>query len=525
LSNRVRLKIDDRTVEVDEGSTVLEAARELGIDIPTMCFMEGCTPATSCMVCIVKILSSGELVPACATRVLKGMDVESQTDQIRQIRKAAIELLLSDHVGDCLGPCHVTCPAKMDIPLMIRQINSGDLSGALVTVKRDIALPAILGRICPAPCENACRRARFDQPVSICLLKRFAADVDLQSSDPYVPHRQPSKQKQVAVIGAGPAGLSCAYYLWQSGYDCTVFDDHDKPGGMLRYGIDEGTLSREVMDKEIGLIIQPGVKFQGNTHIGTDISMQQLQEKFDAVFVAIGELKPDEDSRLGLKTDDKGITIDPATCQTKTPAIFAGGNAVGKRRLAVRSAAHGKEAAESIDRFLSGQKPLARPKVFNHRMGKMLDGEVEKFAELASKAGKCKPLKDGQGLSDQQAEKEAARCLHCDCRKVHDCKLKQYAQQYGANSKTYQAERRPFVQYHQHPDVIYEPGKCIDCGLCIQIASRSGEKLGLTFVGRGFDVKVAVPFDRSIAEGLTKTAAECIKACPTGALAPKSDGN
>ena len=271
MSNRVRLKIDNRTVEVDEGSTVLQAARELGINIPTMCFIEGSTPAASCMICIVKILNSDKLVPSCATRVFEGMDVESQTDQIRQIRKAAVELLLSDHVGDCLAPCHITCPTKMDIPLMIRQINSGDLRDAIATVKRDIALPAILGRICPAPCENACRRARFDQSVSICLLKRFAADVDLQSSTSYVPHRKPSKQKQVAIIGAGPAGLSCAYYLWQNGYECTVFDDHDKPGGAIRYGIDEGVLSYEVMNAEIDLVFQPGVKFQGNTHIGTDI--------------------------------------------------------------------------------------------------------------------------------------------------------------------------------------------------------------------------------------------------------------
>ncbi|MBN1457727.1 MAG: FAD-dependent oxidoreductase, partial [Sedimentisphaerales bacterium] len=246
MSDRVRLKIDGRTVEVDEGSTVLDAARKLVIDIPTMCFMKGCTPAASCMVCIVKIINSGQMVPACGTKVFEGMEVESETEQVRQMRKAALELLLSDHVGDCFGPCHITCPAKMDIPMMIRQINSGDLRGAVTTVKRDIALPAILGRICPAPCENACRRAKLDQPVSICLLKRFVADVDLQAAEPYVPSRKPPKGKQVAIIGAGPAGLSCAYYLWQKGFQCTVFDDHDRPGGALRYSIDEKMLSREV---------------------------------------------------------------------------------------------------------------------------------------------------------------------------------------------------------------------------------------------------------------------------------------
>jgi NADH dehydrogenase/NADH:ubiquinone oxidoreductase subunit G len=102
-----------------------------------------------------------------------------------------------------------------------------------------------------------------------------------------------------------------------------------------------------------------------------------------------------------------------------------------------------------------------------------------------------------------------------------NCKLKNYADIYQANPNRYKGDRRLFEQYSQHPDVIYEPGKCIDCGLCIQIASKSGEPLGLTFIGRGFNVRVGVPFNRSIAEGLSKVANQCVAACPTGALAFK----
>ncbi len=111
--------------------------------------------------------------------------------------------------------------------------------------------------------------------------------------------------------------------------------------------------------------------------------------------------------------------------------------------------------------------------------------------------------------------------MHCDCRKAETCKLRQYAHDYGARPARYKGERRSFVQLPSHPDVIYEPGKCIDCGLCIQIASKAGEKLGLTFIGRGFDVRVAVPFGRSIAESLKHVAGQCVAACPTAALAFK----
>jgi NADH dehydrogenase/NADH:ubiquinone oxidoreductase subunit G len=99
--------------------------------------------------------------------------------------------------------------------------------------------------------------------------------------------------------------------------------------------------------------------------------------------------------------------------------------------------------------------------------------------------------------------------------------LRRHARAYDAHQARYKAERRRFVQQTQHPDVIYEPGKCIDCGICIQIASRAGEKLGLAFVGRGFDVRVAVPFNESLAEGLRIAAAQGVQACPTGALAFK----
>jgi NADPH-dependent glutamate synthase beta subunit-like oxidoreductase len=513
-----RLTIDNHEVEVPDGATILEAAEKLGIHIPTMCFLKDYEPSTSCMVCVVKVEGKAVLLPACGTLAEDGMRVESECEEVHQARKMALELLLSDHVGDCLGPCHIICPAQMNIPLMIRQIVAGQLRDAIETVKKDIALPAVLGRICPKPCEKGCRRAAIDEAVSICLLKRYVADVDLESAKPYSPACKPSQDKRVAIIGAGPAGLAAAYYLQQAGLACIVFDDHEQPGGMLRYGVPEEELPRDVLDKEIAQIEMLGLTFEGNTRIDEAASLEKLRKDFDAVFVAFGALNAGQVEAIGLTTSKNGVEIDSKTYQTNLPGVFAGGDAVRKRRLTVRAVADGKEAAVSIVQYLSCSETTGPAKPFNTRIGKIKDSEKELFAACASDTPRVSVSKKGDGFTDEQARNEVARCLHCDCRKADNCKLRQYAQDYDAKPARYKSERRLFVQQAQHQQIIYESGKCIDCGLCVQITAKDSEELGLTFLGRGFDVRVAVPFERSIAKGLKQTAAKCVAACPTGAL-------
>lgn len=518
-----KLTIDNHQVEVDDGATILDAAGKLGIEIPTMCFLRGYKASTSCMLCVVKVNGSDKLLPACGTIAQNGMKVESDSDQIRQSRKAALELLLSDHAGDCIGPCQAACSAHMNIPLMIRQIAAGKLRDAIVTVKKDIALPAVLGRICPKPCEQVCRRAQFDKAVSICLLKRYVADVDLQSKKPYLPTCKKNRNKRVAVVGAGPTGLAAAYYLQIDGYGCTIFDDHENPGGMLRYGVMQEKLPIDILDAEITLIEKLGMKFQGQTQIGPVLSIKQLQKDFDAVLVAIGQPKTGDAESIGLQaSSSNGIEINRRTYETNLPGVFAAGAAVRKSKLAVKAVADGKEVAVAIGQYLSGLPVTGPPYIFNNRIGKLQEGEIERFVADASKTDRLTPSPEGSGFTDDPAHDEATRCMHCDCRKPINCKLRQYAHQYGAKPSRYKGPRRSFVQHLQHQDIIYESGKCINCGLCIQIASQAGESLGLTFVGRGFDVRVAVPFDHSIAEGLKLAAKKCVEACPTGALVFKT---
>ena len=517
-----KLTIDNLNIEVRAGTTILEAAGLLGIEIPAMCFLSGYKPSTSCMLCVVKIIGKTGLVPACGMKVEDGMLVQTDTQEVAEARRAALELLLSDHIGDCLGPCQVTCPAGMNIPLMIRQIARGDLSGAIETIKKDIALPAVLGRICPAPCEKACRRRAYDQAVAVCLLKRYAADIDLASEQPYLPVCKPSSGKHVAIAGAGPAGLSAAYYLQRKGHQVTCFDENDRAGGMLRYGVDKKLLPETVLDKETRMIFGLGAIFKGDTKIGTDISVQYLAADFDAVFIASGPIQNDDPAWSSLEKGQKSIAINTGSYETSLKGVFAGGDCVGRRKLAVRAAAHGKEAAVSIDQYLSGKPVTGAEKEFNSRIGKLRDDEINNFLRNASDSPREVPAGKYDGFEPEQAQREAQRCLHCDCRKPVDCKLRRYATEYGARQNRYKNERRLFTQKVQHPDVIYEPGKCIKCGLCIQIAAEAKEQLGLTFIGRGFDVQVAVPFGRSIAEGLKKAAAKCVQSCPTGALAFKN---
>ncbi|MBP9900917.1 MAG: glutamate synthase, partial [Verrucomicrobia bacterium] len=117
-----------------------------------------------------------------------------------------------------------------------------------------------------------------------------------------------------------------------------------------------------------------------------------------------------------------------------------------------------------------------------------------------------------------EAVQESARCLHCDCHSSGNCVLQHYAQVYGANASRFRSERREFEQQSQPGGIIFEPGKCILCGICVKLTEMAAEPLGLAFIGRGFDVKVSAPFGREVEAGLQKVAAECVKHCPTGAL-------
>jgi NADPH-dependent glutamate synthase beta subunit-like oxidoreductase len=282
-------------------------------------------------------------------------------------------------------------------------------------------------------------------------------------------------------------------------------------------------LPGDILDAEIALIEKLGVEFRCRTRVGDSISLGDLRRDFDAIFIAVGRLEEGGAGLTGIQTKSDTIVIDNRTYQTNLPGVFAGGDAVRRRKLTVRAVADGKEAAESISQYLNGEPVTGPDREFNTRIGKLSAEEVKKFLPGHSDAPQTKPSGKDGGFSEQEVIEEAGRCLHCDCRKPESCKLRKYAHNYNAKAGQYKSERRSFVQFAEHPEIIFEPGKCINCGLCVQIVARAGEELGLTFIGRGFDARVAVPFGKKFAEAVkqTKTAEKCVNACPTGALAFK----
>ncbi len=519
----ITLTIDNQKIQVPAGTTVLRAARDLGLTIPTLCYQDGFKPFTSCMVCVVEIDGYPSLMPSCGLPVDEGMVVRTGTEKVLQARRAALELLLSDHIGDCEGPCRFGCPAGMDIPQMIRHIAAGNLHKAVRIVKRDIALPGVLGRICPAPCDKVCRRSVQDSAVSICLLKRYVADIDMKLPVPYRPDCLSSTGKKVAVIGGGPCGLAATYHLTQRGHQCVVFDKNECPGGMLRSGSLREKLPLEVLDREIGLIFDLGGKFQGSRELGRDFSLEELREEFDAVFLAFGEAANRPPISLPLEMREDKIHTLGNTYQTSINGVFAGGGAIGSRRLCVRAVADGKEAAAAIDQFLCGLAVKGIEREFNSRLGELTEEEWAKFASEAEPRDRIEPDDTKTGFSAKEAEIEARRCLHCDCRKKKNCALRRLSTELKALSGTYKGGRRPYARLGGHPEVFFEPGKCIQCGLCIQVLKRSGALQGLTFRGRGFQVQLAAALDQSIDQVVGKTARQCVEVCPTGAWALKHE--
>jgi len=502
------------------GATILDAARRLDIEIPTLCFLDGYAPSTSCQICTVKLIGDNRFVPSCGTQAVDGMRVESETPDVHRIRRTALELLLSDHVGDCYAPCFFACPAHMDVPQMLREIGVEDVRGAIATIKEDIALPAVLGRVCPKPCEKGCRRSSADGPVEVCDLKRYVADLDLASANPYVPPCRPDMGKRVAIVGAGPTGLAAAFHLRREGHAVTIIEAKTVAGGRLRQEFAE-ELPQETLDAEIEVILRLGIELRADTRVGDGLSLDELSDGYDAVLVSCGAIDKTEAAAWGLATGGRGINITKGTFETNIPGVFAAGNALRVKGLVVRSVADGKEAAAAIGEYLAGQPitPVSRP--FTSRMGRVQSDEMHEFLARAADAPRLDIGESRtESLSLPVVSQQANRCFACGCVAQGNCKLERYAAMYGAEPTKLHSARRPFVQVNREGSVIYEPGKCINCELCIRIAAEAKEALGLTFIGRGFDVRVGVPFQGTMEDALGEVAAKCIAACPTGALYP-----
>ncbi len=500
----ISLKINNIEVFVPDGTTLLKAAEKAGVVIPTMCYKEPVTNHASCMVCAVKNNRSGEFLPSCEAKAQHGMDISADSPEVIEFRKDALELLLSDHVGDCEAPCRISCPAFMNIPKMNRLIAQGNFAQALKVVKEEIALPLILGYICSAPCENACRRKQMEGAVSICQLKKYVALEDHKTTKYYLPQKSLKINKKIAVIGAGMAGLSAAFHLLKLGYSCTVFDQNTTAGGALLH-LTEAELPNDILAAEIEILKQFGVVFSLNSKVDAE----QIRDDFDAVILSSGE-----------NSITNGIEFFEDSYASNQTGLFACGSVIRPVKMAVKVVAQGKHAANAVHLYLSGNNPQRQKQRFNSRFGKLKEEEINVYLKESNEGERIEAVSgNSSGFNKEEAIAEAHRCLRCDCRKSNTCKLRKHADEYNANQLTYKfGERKSIQKYFQQEILVYEPEKCIKCGLCIEIVQKNKNLTGLAYISRGFDMHIAVPFDKSLQLAIADAAIDCVNTCPTAAL-------
>jgi formate dehydrogenase major subunit len=342
---QIRVNIDGREIRTYGGHTILEVAMQNGIDIPTLCRDEKIQNYGSCGICVVEVEGNPRMVRSCSTAIAEGMVIRTQTDRIRESRKTTLELLLSDHTGDCKAPCTHGCPGHVDVQGYVGLIANKEYAEALKLIKKELPLPASIGRVCPHPCQTACRRGLVDESINIAWLKRYVADLDLESGSPYIPPMKADTGKRIAIIGGGPSGLSAAYYLRTQGHAVTIFEAMPEFGGMLKYGIPLYRLPKDVLLSEIDVVKRMGVEFRANVRIGKDLSLQFLRDTHDAVYVGIGAWTS---MKLGCPGQDlKGVVggiefltkfaVNEPTQTGNRIAVVGGGNtAMDAARTAIR---------------------------------------------------------------------------------------------------------------------------------------------------------------------------------------------
>jgi NADPH-dependent glutamate synthase beta subunit-like oxidoreductase/formate hydrogenlyase subunit 6/NADH:ubiquinone oxidoreductase subunit I/ferredoxin len=308
------VEIDGRQVTGRIGQTILEVCRDNGIEVPTLCFEPKLPGFGACRMCVVELEGEDHPPISCSRAAEPGMTVRTQTPRIRQIRKTNLELIFSDHNAYCLPPCQNKCPSHIDIPGFLKANTEGNFVESARIFKRTIPFPSILGRVCPAPCEEHCRRDEVEEAIAIRDSHRYAGDAVLKAQAkgaraPVPFEIQPASGKRAAVIGSGPAGMSAAYYLAIAGHDVTVFERDPEAGGMLRYGIPQYRLPKvEILEAEYACVWDLGVKLQTNMELGRDFTLDDLQNQgYDAVLVAIGCYDTNE---LGIPGEDADGVLD-----------------------------------------------------------------------------------------------------------------------------------------------------------------------------------------------------------------------
>ena len=673
----INLTINGKAIQAPEGATILEAARANNIDIPTLCYDKAVEIYGACGLCVVEAEGIPKLLRSCSAKVSEGMVINTESPRVVQSRKIAMELLMSAHDGDCVAPCQLNCPARTDCQGYVGLIANGEYDSAIKLIKNKIPLPASIGRVCPHPCEKACRRKNVEEPINIAQLKAFAADIDL-NKDSYLPDVMVRTGKKVAIIGGGPAGLTAAYYLNIMGHSVTVYDMMEKMGGMLRYGIPQYRLPKEVLDKEIAIIEKSGVKLVNNVKLGKDFTIGSLKAENDAVIVAVGAWQsssmrtPGEDLegvyggidflravikgnppeigqrvaicgggntamdacrtavRLGakevyviyrrtraempadaleideaeeegviykfltnpisfngengklksvtlqimelgepdasgrrrpvpiegkteeipldsvilaigqklvqgdvseLQLNDRGnIEADPDFFTTNMDGVFAIGDATNRgASIAIEAIGEADRCAKAVDAYLNDQSLDTRVPYISKRDESTIDySDREKQARLNPKvlAPEVRNKNFDEvslGFTEEEAQKEASRCLECGCREYYKCKLLNVAQRYDIDPSRFAGEMPQKYTHDENAFIERNTAKCILCGLCVRSCREVMDIHALGLMGRGFTTEPSPAFALPLDQTKCNNCGLCVQLCPTGALTEKAN--
>lgn len=395
---RIKVTINGQVCTGRAGQTLLEIAEHNGIAIPNLCHNGELKHYGGCSLCVVEAEGSPKLLRACSTEAQDGQVIYTESERVVRTRKTSIELLMSDHDGDCRGPCVLNCPASVNAQGYIQAIARGDDKEAVRILKERLPIPASIGRVCPHPCEGGCRRQMVEEPISISYLKYFAADRVIAQGG-YLPPKAAATGKRVGIIGGGPGGLTAAYYLSLKGHRVTIVDAMPQMGGMLRYGIPEYRLPKKVLDEEIAEIASLGVEMKNNFRIGVDATFEEFKSRYDAVVVAIGAWSSmpigcpgeDLDGVLGGIDFLQRVALGERPDIGDKVAIVGGGNtAMDACRTAVRL---GAKEVYVVYRRTEAEMPAEQLEIDEARE----EGVIYKFltnpAEIVGENGKVKEMK------------------------------------------------------------------------------------------------------------------------------------
>ncbi len=395
---QITIKINGKECIGHTGQTVLQIAEENNILIPNLCYNKSLKHYGGCSLCVIEAAGSPKLLRACSTVPAEGQEFYTETERVVRTRRISMELLMSDHVGDCRGPCVTGCPNNVNVQDYIQAIARGDDLEAVKIIKEHLPFPSSIGRVCPHPCETECRRKMVEEPISICYLKAFAAD-RVRADGGYIPVAAKKTGKKVGIIGGGPGGLTAAHFLALSGNEVTIVDAQDKLGGMLRYGIPEYRLPKKILDEEIQEILSLGIKVKTGFKIGKDVALQDFAKDFDATILAIGAWTS---MGIGCKGDEldgvlSGISFLGDVARGNAPeigdsvAIVGGGNtAMDACRTAVRL---GAKNVYVIYRRTEAEMPAEEIEIKEAKE----EGVIFKFltnpSEIIGENGKVKEIK------------------------------------------------------------------------------------------------------------------------------------